>query len=374
MEKALILIAALMIFTQCQTAEGDGGKDHDGYVISGTIVNATASQIFLEEVSGSRPVIIDTATIGEDGSYQMKGYLNQPGLYRVKFDAQRFVLMLLHDEKVTLDVDVNNLGSYIIKGASYGNAMKLLMGKVNYTQKQIASMQAQFRQVQKSPNGQQQAKVLEQEYSSLMMSYTGYLKGFIDTVQNPMMGVFAAGMLDAKQDSKYLKGYASKISSLSSTNPFVANFVSRINSYVNIEIGQVVPDISMPTPQGNIISLSDLRGKVVLIDFWAAWCRPCRMANPHLVQVYQKYKDKGFEVFSVSLDKTKARWVQAIAQDNLTWDYHVSDLKYWQSEAAQLYNVSSIPATFLIDADGKLIAQNIRGLQIEQKLDEIFGG
>lgn len=139
-------------------------------------------------------------------------------------------------------------------------------------------------------------------------------------------------------------------------------------------IGQKAPELAFQNPEGKTLKLSDLKGKVVLIDFWASWCRPCRMENPNVVKAYNKYHEKGFEIFSVSLDKDKASWVNAIKQDGLVWAYHVSDLLYWQSQAAQIYGVRSIPATFLIGKDGKIIAKNLRGAALEQALEQIFNG
>ena len=136
-------------------------------------------------------------------------------------------------------------------------------------------------------------------------------------------------------------------------------------------IGKPAPNIALNTPEGKISELKDLQGKVVLIDFWASWCKPCRQENPNVVRLYNKYKKKGFEVYGVSLDKTKNAWVNAIKADNLTWT-HVSDLQFWNSAAAQLYGVNSIPATFLIDRDGTIIAKNLRGASLESKLEEIF--
>ena len=137
--------------------------------------------------------------------------------------------------------------------------------------------------------------------------------------------------------------------------------------------GEMAPDIVMNDPDGKERKLSDLRGKVVLLDFWASWCGPCRRENPNVVRAYEKYKDDGFEVFSVSLDSDAARWKKAIEQDQLVWPNHVSDLQGWRSAAAREYGISSIPHTMLIDRDGAILATHLRGSGVESALRGVFG-
>ena len=139
-----------------------------------------------------------------------------------------------------------------------------------------------------------------------------------------------------------------------------------------IKQGDVPPEISLPTPDGEILSLSSTRGKVILLDFWAAWCSPCRQENPNLVSNYNKYKDKGFDIFQVSLDKDRESWVKGIEEDELGAWKHVSDLKFWQSSVVPLYNIQSIPANYLLDMEGKVIAVNLRGSDLGAKLEEVF--
>ncbi|MCB0794684.1 MAG: TlpA family protein disulfide reductase [Flavobacteriales bacterium] len=139
-----------------------------------------------------------------------------------------------------------------------------------------------------------------------------------------------------------------------------------------IPVGGEAPDFTQQTPEGNSLSLSQLRGQVVLIDFWASWCKPCRMENPNVKRVYDKYHSKGFEILGVSLDRTKQAWVNAIEQDGLPWK-HVSDLGFWNNAAAQAYGVSSIPFTVLVDKDGKVLDKGLRGQALEKKLAELFG-
>jgi peroxiredoxin len=137
--------------------------------------------------------------------------------------------------------------------------------------------------------------------------------------------------------------------------------------------GDMAPDIVMNDPDGNVRKLSDLRGTVVLLDFWASWCGPCRRENPSVVRAYEKYKDQGFEVFSVSLDSDANRWRKAIEQDQLTWPNHVSDLQGWRNGAAREYGISSIPHTMLIDRDGAILATHLRGSGVESALRGVFG-
>lgn len=145
-----------------------------------------------------------------------------------------------------------------------------------------------------------------------------------------------------------------------------------IEPKVGTEIGDIAPEIKFKNPNGKTYKLSSLRGKYVLIDFWASWCGPCRRENPTVVRLYNKYKDQGFDVYSVSLDKSKSKWMSAIVKDGLIWENHVSDLKGWGSAATGLYGFRGIPYTVLIDKEGKVIATKLRGAALERKLEQLF--
>ena len=202
-------------------------------------------------------------------------------------------------------------------------------------------------------------------------------------IQNPMefkneLLVIKNVVQEKFEKQKYLKEVVKLIEKAKQQEDYIfqqknrANEEKNLREQLGINIGAIAPEINLKSPDGKLIALSSLKGKVVLLDFWASWCRPCRVENPNVVKLYNKYKDRGFTVYSVSLDQNKDKWMAAITKDQLTWSNHVSELTGWKSSAGNKYGVSSIPKTFLIDANGKIIAYDLRGNDLEKKLSEIL--
>ena len=325
----------------------------DGTNISGTITNANNLQIFLDRVIiGKASNVLAKADFDNTGSFN----INVPqgleaGVYNLRIGQKRVNFVLDGTESnIQINGDLNDLDTYKFE----------LSG--SKSSKTFADM------MQKAYSGSISSKEIET---------------FVDQTDNPILGAFVAYQT-LKNNVQFLNIQKKAQEKLEAAMPnselsegyknYVALTESQFQQLMaaeRVKVGNPAPDINLQSPEGKGFKLSDLKGQVVLLDFWASWCKPCRMENPNVVKVYNKYKDQGFTVYSVSLDRSKDRWAQAIQADGLAWDYHVSDLQYWASAPAKMYGVRGIPKTFLIDRDGKIAEVGLRGAsQIEAALQK----
>ncbi len=220
------------------------------------------------------------------------------------------------------------------------------------------------------------ASKIQKESRSLSVQENQFKKDFVKANPN---SIFSAMLLSELVTQKVVStteanAMIANFSPKIAASPMVKDIKELVASMAKAEVGQQAPDFSAPTPDGKTLSLKEAMGKYTIIDFWASWCKPCRMENPNVVKVYNKYHDKGLNIISVSLDKAgqKDRWIKAIEDDKLTWS-HVSNLKFWSEPIARQYNVRSIPATFLLDENGVIIAKNLRGKALENKIASLLG-
>jgi peroxiredoxin len=253
------------------------------------------------------------------------------------------------------------------------------MQNITKIQSNYMTIQQQMQQAQAAGNTDQAAQ-LQTQAQDIMKSVENYIMGYADTVKNPLLGIFAVNSLNPDDHLDYMTKYADKVKGMVNDSKLAKEYVDNIQRLSFLAVGSTAPEIDLPGRDGKNITLSSLKGQYVLVDFWASWCHPCRNENPNVVAAYNKYKSKGFTVYSVSLDGVPGRpgdpkqlWIDAINQDGLSWPNHVSDLKGWQSSAAQEYKIQSIPSNFLLDKDGKIVGKNLRGAALDEKLAQIFG-
>jgi peroxiredoxin len=287
------------------------------------------------------------------------------------FDKQK-VLMIVDNRNLTVDADGNSpAGNVVLKGSKDAEDLQKITRLQNELQVKVSSLESKFQAANAKKDEKEKLKI-QQQYFSMQAEFAGKLKDQMRQIGPTLASWYATNLLNPEEEYLFLdslnKGFQKEIPN----SRYVKEFNTKLAQYKNVvSIGQQAPDITLDSPEGKPVSLSSLRGKYVLIDFWASWCGPCRNENPNVVRMYNKFKGKNFEIFGVSLDKSKDKWLEAIKDDGLSW-VHVSDLQYWQSAGAKLYNVQGIPATFLIDPNGKVIAKNLRGQALEDKLDQVL--
>ncbi len=345
-------------------------------VLKGQIFNAPSNEVKVVQNKGdNKDTIIDRIAFDEKGNFDQSITLNDPDYYALQLDGeQKINLVLRRNDTVEIYGDGKQLflHSNIVGSPASADLNEFLRYNYQY-KKELDSANQYLRE------NQDKKKEIQQAFQTTFKAFQGKKKRFIGKHPNSPALIAVLPALDVKNEFPLYEKIVNGLEEGFGESPTVQRLVSefdenkkRMKARQPIAAGSDAKEITLPNPDGDTLRLSDYEGKVVLLDFWASWCGPCRRENPNVVKLYDKYHEQGFEVFSVSLDRNKEKWKAAIEKDDLKWEAHVSDLKYFNSRAAQKYNVSSIPFTVLIDREGKVIATRLRGEALEMKLEELF--
>jgi thiol-disulfide isomerase/thioredoxin len=346
--------------------------------ISGKVRMPMQGVIEIENLKQGEAGVKEQIVLEKNNTYEKKIRLTQPGYYRLSFYGRQFVTFILDRSDLEINVDGNDpSGFYEVIGSPDQDLIQKVQEVMNNVQSSPDMIKLEEEFAMASSN-QDVGRIMElqNEYLKIVGKGHDVVAGMLKDQPASLAVINLLQQNNLLDRDKYFDLYISTADKLKKEWPdyeVTTQFIEMVDKMRVTAIGQLSPEIEMPNPDGQIIKLSSLRGKYVLVDFWAKWCGPCRRENPNVVRAYQKYKDKGFEVFGVSLDRNKEDWVQAINEDGLTWT-HVSDLKYFDSKAAHDYNVSAIPFSILLDPEGKIIDKNLRGAALDKKLEEVLGG
>lgn len=333
-------------------------------------------KIYLEYINEQGKVAkVDSAIPSAQRKVTFKGQVKDQGaFYLVNFfdtpKPQKVLVILEGGETIDIVADgINNeegKGDFMLKG-DYPN-VKYMLELLAISKEMEAKVRKWNQEIQVD---QKQEKRIQAEFTQAQAVSTAKIKALIPLMGSHLVALWATNFLPAEKEMASLVDIADRLGKARPTHPQVQQFVSNLQRLQGVNEGAMAPDINLATPAGPNLALSSLRGKYVLIDFWASWCGPCRRENPNVVKTYAAYKDKGFEIFGVSLDQNREAWLKAIETDKLVWK-HVSDLQYWNSAGAQAYQVNSIPQTFLVDPAGRIIAKGLRGAALDNYLAKLF--
>ncbi|WP_299525906.1 TlpA disulfide reductase family protein [Winogradskyella sp.] len=380
--KSVLVLFISILFISCKS-----DTKSDGYVINVDapgIYNGIRAYIMAADERG-RQTPIDTAIVMNE-KFVFEGNIDNPGQYFLKIDnVQRPLAFLLDNEAISIGFNKDDINASEINGSQINDEYKKFNDGLQAMISELQEIHIERRQaIYKKDTAK--VKSLEEKLKSEQSRVLDYGFNYINENPNSFVSLILLEQqtkvrgIDGK---KVVKAYNSLSEDLKATpkgktlNITVQILAEESKKEAALAIGKVAPNFEAPTPDGNMISLNDLKGKVTIIDFWAAWCGPCRRENPNVVKVYEKYHDKGLEIIGVSLDgqsrqqNPRQAWLSAIEKDGLTWN-HVSNLQYFNDPVAKLYNINAIPATFILDKDGKIVDKNLRGQQLENRIKSLI--
>lgn len=380
---AILCTTAVALFSSCTT----GGK---GFQFKGNLSNASGETVYLEQMSTQGYVLIDSAKVNEQGDFNFESAkIGSMDYYRLKINEANFAVLILDStQSINFTGDAKNLGkSYSAEGSpdtkhfieinkvleSVNTSLDSLRAAMNYSMSQVQMDSLKTDSINAAA---------EEVFMKIIASKEPQLKALLEKFPSTIANFSAFNYINIETNLPLYEKLAKALNERDEKSFYAKRLIADIQNYKQqqkdqavqeklLQPGSKMPEITMNDINGKPVSLSNLKGKVVLIDFWASWCGPCRKENPNVVRLYKMYNKKGFDVFSISLDEEKDKWIEAIQKDGLTWT-HVSELKGWSSLVCTQFKINSIPFTVLIDKEGNIIGTGLRGKVLEDKLAEVI--
>lgn len=361
------LFSALVVLCSCQNSGGN-------LKIKGTADLDDGSNIYhIVADLNNQPKVLDTLKVTK-GQFNLVAENESPSIHFLQIEGIQGTFPFVAEKgTVLVELYKDSLGSSRATGTVSNNDF---MKYKSETQVYISSINAIGNDLQQATilKDSLLAEDLKEQYEDVKDQIQEYELNFIKSAPNSFISILilerfvANNIIQIPEAKQLFDGFSDRIKN----TPSGTAIKEILNQAPKAEVGQIAPFFEGPNPEGGRFNLEDKLGKVTIIDFWASWCRPCRVENPNLVRLYNKHKDNGLQIIGVSLDRTKPKWVQAIADDGLIWE-HVSNLQFWNDPIAKLYQVSAIPATFILDENGVIITRDLRGRMLEKKIDELLG-